>query len=228
MPRADFDRDLRMLQDDILMLGSMVEKAIMTSLDSLQRRDLDLSKEIVAGDDLIDNKTFEIEDKCINLIATQQPLAIDLRIIISMLHISQELERMGDYAEGIAKISLAMGDEPPLKKLIDIPRMGQKSSNMVKLSLDSLVNRDLVTAQVVLKDDDEIDALYEQVYRELLTFMIEDPKSIKRGTYLLWVAHDLERIADRATNIAERVIFLVTGRLADSLVKNTTDISNEE
>ena len=228
MPRADFDRDLRMLQDDILMLGSMVEKAIMTSLDSLQRRDLDLSKEIVAGDDLIDNKTFEIEDKCINLIATQQPLAIDLRIIISMLHISQELERMGDYAEGIAKISLAMGDEPPLKKLIDIPRMGQKSSNMVKLSLDSLVNRDLVTAQVVLKDDDEIDALYEQVYRELLTFMIEDPKSIKRGTYLLWVAHDLERIADRATNIAERVIFLVTGRLADSLVKDTTDISNEE
>ena len=163
MPRADFDRDLRMLQDDILMLGSMVEKAIMTSLDSLQRRDLDLSKEIVAGDDLIDNKTFEIEDKCINLIATQQPLAIDLRIIISMLHISQELERMGDYAEGIAKISLAMGDEPPLKKLIDIPRMGQKSSNMVKLSLDSLVNRDLVTAQVVLKDDDEIDALYDQV-----------------------------------------------------------------
>ena len=228
MPRADFDRDLRMLQDDILMLGSMVEKAIMTSLDSLQRRDLDLSKEIVAGDDLIDNKTFEIEDKCINLIATQQPLAIDLRIIISMLHISQELERMGDYAEGIAKISIAMGDEPPLKKLIDIPRMGQKSSNMVKLSLDSLVNRDLVTAQVVLKDDDEIDALYEQVYRELLTFMIEDPKSIKRGTYLLWVAHDLERIADRATNIAERVIFLVTGRLAGSLVKDTTDISNEE
>ena len=228
MPRADFDRDLRMLQDDILMLGSMVEKAIMTSLDSLQRRDLDLSKEIVAGDDLIDNKTFEIEDKCINLIATQQPLAIDLRIIISMLHISQELERMGDYAEGIAKISIAMGDEPPLKKLIDIPRMGQKSSNMVKLSLDSLVNRDLVTAQVVLKDDDEIDALYDQVYRELLTFMIEDPKSIKRGTYLLWVAHDLERIADRATNIAERVIFLVTGRLAGSLVKDTTDISNEE
>ncbi len=228
MPRADFDRDLRMLQDDILMLGSMVEKAIMTSLDALQRRDLDLSKEIIAGDDHIDNKRFEIEDKCINLIATQQPLATDLRVIISMLHISQELERMGDYAEGIAKISLAMGDEPPLKKLIDIPRMGQKSSNMVRLSLDSLVNRDLVTAQVVLKDDDEIDALYEQVYRELLTFMIEDPKSIRRGTYLIWVAHDLERIADRATNIAERVIFLVTGRLADSLVKETSSMNNEE
>lgn len=228
MPRADFDRDLRMLQDDILMLGSMVEKAIMTSLDALQRRDLDLSKEIIRGDDHIDNKTFEIEDKCINLIATQQPLAIDLRIIIAMLHISQELERMGDYAEGIAKISLAMGDEPPLKKLIDIPRMGQKSSNMVRLSLDSLVNRDLVTAQVVLKDDDEIDALYEQVYRELLTFMIEDPKSIRRGTYLMWVAHDLERIADRATNIAERVIYLVTGRLAESLVKETSSMNNEE
>ena len=215
MPRSDFDRHLRLLEDDILMLGSMVEKAIASSLDALQRRDFDAAQEVIDGDDHIDNKRFEIEDKCINLIATQQPLATDLRVIIALLHITQELERMGDYAEGVAKIGIAMGDEPPLKPLIDIPRMADKSASMVRRSLDALVNRDVVAAQVVLNDDDEVDALYEQVYRELLTYMIEDPHTIRRATYLIWVAHDLERIADRATNIAERVIFLVTGRLQE-------------
>jgi phosphate transport system protein len=213
MPRSDFDRHLRLLEDDILMLGSMVEKAIAASLDALQRRDFDAAQEVIDGDDHVDNKRFEIEEKCINLIATQQPLATDLRVIIALLHITQELERMGDYAEGVAKIGIAMGDEPPLKPLIDIPRMAEKSASMLRRSLDALVNRDVVAAQVVLKDDDEVDALYEQVYRELLTYMIEDPHAIRRATYLIWVAHDLERIADRATNIAERVIFLVTGRL---------------
>ena len=215
MPRSDFDRHLRLLEDDILMLGSMVEKAIASSLHALQRRDFDAAQEVIDGDDHIDNKRFEIEDKCINLIATQQPLATDLRVIIALLHITQELERMGDYAEGVAKIGIAMGDEPPLKPLIDIPRMAEKSASMLRRSLDALVNRDVVAAQVVLNDDDEVDALYEQVYRELLTYMIEDPRTIRRATYLIWVAHDLERIADRATNIAERVIFLVTGRLTE-------------
>lgn len=216
MPRSDFDRHLRLLEDDILMLGSMVEKAIAASLDALQRRDFDAAREVVDGDDHIDNKRFEIEDKCINLIATQQPLATDLRVIIALLHITQELERMGDYAEGVAKIGIRMGDEPPLKPLIDIPRMADKSASMLRRSLDALVNRDVVAAQIVVNDDDEVDALYEQVYRELLTYMIEDPHTIRRATYLIWVAHDLERIADRATNIAERVIFLVTGRFPES------------
>ena len=216
MPRSDFDRHLRLLEDDILMLGSMVEKAIASSLDALQRRDFDAAQEVIDGDDHIDNKRFDIEDKCINLIATQQPLATDLRVIISLLHITQELERMGDYAEGVAKIGIRMGDEPPLKPLIDIPRMADKSASMLRRSLDALVNRDVVAAQVVLNDDDEVDALYDQVYRELLTYMIEDPHTIRRATYLIWVAHDLERIADRATNIAERVIYMVTGRLPDS------------
>ncbi len=217
MPRSDFDRHLRLLEDDILMLGSMVEKAIASSLDALQRRDFDAAQEVIVGDDRIDSKRFEIEEKCVNLIATQQPLATDLRVIIALLHITQELERMGDYAEGVAKIGIAMGDEPPLKPLIDIPRMAEKSSSMLRRSLDALVNRDVVAAQVVLNDDDEVDALYEQVYRELLTYMIEDPHTIRRATYLIWVAHDLERIADRATNIAERVIFLVTGRVTGRL-----------
>lgn len=216
MPRTDFDRDLRMLQDELLMMGSMVEKAILRSLDALKNRHLHLAEEVIAEDDIIDQKQVEIEERCIDLIATQQPLAGDLRILVTVLHLSVELERMGDYAEGIAKISLMMGDEPPLKPLIDIPRMAQKTSDMVRRSLDAFVNRDVVLSVAVQADDDEIDALYEQVYRELLTYMIGDPAAIRRATYLLWAAHNIERIADRTTNIAERVVYMVTGKLSES------------
>ena len=149
------------------------------------------------------------------MIASQQPMARDLRAIIALLHIVVELERMGDYAEGIAKISLSMGDAPPLKPLIDIPRMADKATEMLRNSIDSLLSRDIIKAQQVCQADDEVDDLYDQVYRELLLFMIQDPKTIQRATYLLWVSHDLERIADRATNIAERVIFLVTGKMVE-------------
>ena len=218
MPRTDFDRDLRELQDDLLTLGGMVEKAIAKSLDALKNRDLALSEKVIAEDDIIDEMHFELEEKCIDLMATQQPLAGDLRIIITVLHVAVELERMGDYAEGIAKISVAMGDEPPLKPLIDIPRMADRSSDMLRRSLDAFVNRDVAAAYQICDDDDEVDALYDQVYRELLVYMMSDPGAIRRATYLLWVAHDLERIADRTTNIAERVIYLVTGKLTDAKV----------
>ena len=216
MVRADFDRDLKILRDEMLMLGGMVEKSISLALQSLQSRDLKLAEEVINGDDYIDSKCIEIEEKCITLIATQQPLAIDLRTILSYLHITQELERMGDYAEGVAKISKAMGDEPPLKPLVDIPKMGVKASDMLRRSLDSLLNRDVVSARAVLSDDDEVDDLYDSVYKELIAFMIKDPDSVKRATYLIWVAHDLERIGDRATNIAERTIYLVTGQLVEN------------
>ena len=136
-------------------------------------------------------------------------------MLMAVLHIATELECMGDYAEGIAKISISMGDAPPLKPLIDIPRMAEKATTMLNDSIDSLLNRDMVKANAVCQADDEVDDLYDQVYRELLLFMIQDPDTIQRATYLLWVAHDLERIADRATNIAERVIFLVTGKLVE-------------
>ena len=213
MPRAEFDRALRELQDELLLLGNMVEKAIARALYALKNRDLAASEEVVRDDDIIDQKRFELEERCIDLIATQQPLAGDLRVLITVLHMSVELERMGDYAEGIAKISLMMGDEPPLKPLIDIPRMADKATDMLRRSLDSFVNRDLDAAAAVCDDDDEVDALYEQVYRELLTYMMASPSVIQRATFLLWVAHDLERIADRTTNIAERVIYMVTGEL---------------
>ncbi len=206
---------LRALEDELLMMGNMVEKAIAKSLDALKRRDLTASREVINEDDFIDHKRFDIEERCINVMATQGPVARDLRILVTILHVSVELERMADYAEGIGKISLMMGDEPPLKPLIDIPRMAEMATGMLRHSLDAFVNRDIVAAHQVCNDDDQVDDIYDQVYRELLSFMAEDPKTIKRATYLLWVAHDLERIADRATNIAERVIFLVTGKLTE-------------
>ncbi len=213
MIRADLDRQITHLQEEITLLANVVDKAIYRSVEALKDRDLAESQAIIDGDDYIDQKRYDIEELCVDLIATRQPMAGDLRAIVAMLHIAVELERMGDYAEGIAKISLLMGDEPPLKPLIDIPRMANKAGEMLRDSMDCLVERDLEKADKVMDDDDEVDDLYDQVYRELLLFMIQDPRSIQRATYLLWAAHDLERIADRATNIAERVMFLVTGRM---------------
>ena len=213
MLRVDLDRQIAHLQEEITLLANVVDKAIYRSVEALKNRDLAESQAVIDGDDYIDQKRYDIEELCVDLIATQQPMAGDLRAVVSMLHIAVELERMGDYAEGIAKISLLMGDEPPLKPLIDIPRMANKAAEMLRDSMDSLVERDLVKAENVMDDDDEVDDLYDQVYRELLLFMIQDPRSIQRATYLLWAAHDLERIADRATNIAERVMFLVTGQV---------------
>ena len=213
MLRVDLNRQLEHLQTEVVLLADMVNKAIIRAVAALKDRDLAESEQLIAEDDHIDRKRYEIEDLCVDLIATQQPMAGDLRAIIALLHITVELERMGDYAEGIAKISLRMGNDPPLKPLIDIPRMAAKSSEMLQDSLTALTERDESRANKVLDDDDEVDALYDQVYRELLLYMLQDPKSIERATYLLWAAHDLERIADRATNIAERVIYLVTGRM---------------
>ncbi|MFQ6031191.1 MAG: phosphate signaling complex protein PhoU [Dehalococcoidia bacterium] len=215
MVRADFDRNLKGLQDDLLALGGLVEQAIAKSMEALKNHDLEASRQVVEEDDLIDRKRFELEDQCIDLIATQQPIAIDLRTLMAMMHISVELERMGDYAEGIGKIGLLLADQPPLKPLLNLPRMAEKATQMLRHSLDALLSRDADAAVQVCQDDDEVDALYDQVYHELLAYMIQDPRYIQRATYLLWVAHDLERIADRATNIAERVIFLVTGKLTE-------------
>ena len=220
MLRIDLDRQLGQLQQEVISLAEIVDKATMRSVEALKQRDLTESQQLVQEDDYIDQKRYEIEDRCVDLIATQQPIAGDLRAIIALLHITVELERIGDYAEGIAKISLLMGDEPTLKPLIDIPRMAEKATAMLRNSMDSLVSRDTIKANQVLKDDDEVDLLYDQVYRELLVFMLQNPQTIQRATYLLWAAHDLERIADRATNIAERVIFLVTGKMVESNKSN--------
>jgi phosphate transport system protein len=216
MLRADLDRQLNQLQQEVTSLAGIVDKATLRAIDSLKTRDLAESRQVIKEDDYIDQKRYEIEERCVDLIATQQPMAGDLRNIIALMHISVELERMGDYAEGISKISLLMGPNPPLKPLIDIPKMSERATSMLRNSIDALVSRDVIKANQVLLDDDEVDALYDLVYRDLLVFMMEDPHTIERATYLLWIAHDLERIADRATNIAERVIYLVTGKIVNS------------
>ena len=211
MPREDFERNLKDVEDDVVQLSSMVEKAIFKSIEALKERDISASQKVVDDDDVIDEKQQAIEDRCIDLIALEAPMAGDLRVLIAAMMVANELERMGDYAEGIAKISVSMGNLPPLKPLIDIPRMADKSVDMLRRSTQAFVNRDVEAATAVLLADDEVDDIYEQVYRELLTYMMADPSTIQRATYLLWVAHDLERVADRTTNIAERVIYLVTG-----------------
>lgn len=211
MPREDFERNLKGVEDDVVQLSSMVEKAIFKSIEALKERDISASQKVVDDDDVIDEKQQAIEDRCIDLIALEAPMAGDLRVLIAAMMVANELERMGDYAEGIAKISVSMGNLPPLKPLIDIPRMADKSVDMLRRSTQAFVNRDVESATAVLLADDEVDDIYEQVYRELLTYMMADPSTIQRATYLLWVAHDLERVADRTTNIAERVIYLVTG-----------------
>jgi phosphate transport system protein len=213
--REEFDLKLVGLEAEVEALAYFVGEAIHRSVEALKARDLAVSRQVIEDDDYIDQKQSEIEARCINLIATQQPVARDLRSIIALLHIGVELERMGDYAEGIGKISLSIGDEQTLKPLIDIPLMAQKATDMLTNSIDALLTRDTELAQAVRDSDDEVDALYEKVYHDLLEYMINDPSTVQRATYLLWVAHDLERIADRATNIAEQVEFLVKGRNLD-------------
>jgi phosphate transport system protein len=213
--RSDYNKSLQDLQDGLLILGSMVEKAIHKSMQSLKDRDLELAQIVIDEDDLIDQKRFELENSIVTLLATQQPIAADLRIIISALHIAVELERMGDYAEGIARISQTIGEQSTLKPLIDLPKMTELANEMLRKSLTAYTNRDKDLAIEVCKSDDAVDSLYADVYHELLEFMIKDPETVQRATYLLWVSHDVERIADRATNIAERVIYLVTGELSE-------------
>lgn len=213
--RTTFHRKLKEIQDDILVMGSMVEKAINRSIEALKNRDLVLAHQIIGDDVKINQKRFSIEEKCIQLIATQQPLASDLRTIICVLNIITDLERIGDYAEGNAKIAVMIGDEPPLKPLIDIPRMAEKTMNMMQRALQSFISRDAETARGIVNEDDEVDQLYDQVFRELLMFMMADPRTITRATRLLWVAHNLERSADRVTNICERTVYSVTGKMEE-------------
>ena len=213
--RTDFHKHLREVEEDVVSMGDMVAKAIDRSIKALQKRDLTLAHQIIADDAKINEQRFSIEDKCIGLIATQQPMANDLRIIVAVLSIIVELERIGDYAEGIAKIVVMIGDEAPLKPLIDIPRMGDITLEMINSSLKSFVARDVELAMKVVSLDNVVDGLYDQVFRELLTFMMVDPKTTNRATRLIWVAHNLERAADRATNICERVVFTVTGKMEE-------------
>jgi phosphate transport system protein len=211
--RTGFHRELGRLQDEVLVLGSMVEKAIVRSVEALRGHDIDLGHSVRADDVLINRKRFDIEDATLLQIATQQPMATDLRTLAAILHIVTDLERMGDYAAGIAQICIEIGDEPHVKPLIDIPRMADKANSMLRRSLEALLARDIAAAKAIATEDDEVDALYRQVYRELLVIMLVNPRTIDQATRLLWAAHNLERAADRVQNICERVVFVVTGQM---------------
>jgi phosphate transport system protein len=213
--RTVFHRELERLQDEVIVMGSMVEKATLRAIDALRSRNVAAAREIQAEDVLLNRKRFEIEDAALLLMATQQPMASDLRRLAAIVHIVTDLERMGDYAAGIARICVEIGDEPLVKPLIDIPRMADKATSMLRRSLDAFIDRDLIAAEAIAREDDEVDALYQQVYRELLMIMLANPRTIDQATHLLWVAHNLERVADRVQNICERVVFVVTGRMQE-------------
>lgn len=215
MPRQTFERELQQLHDRILILGSMVEEAISRSVDCLKRRDHELARQIIAEDSRLNAVRFEIEDQTLTVIATQQPVAGDLRTLAAILEIALELERIGDYAKGIATISLMIGDEPLIKPLVDIPRMATLAQSMMRRALQAFVEHNVELARSIPTEDDEVDALYNQVYRELLTHIIANPRVIEQSNYLLWAAHNLERAADRVVNICERVVFTVTGELTE-------------
>ena len=215
MTREAYQRNLRELQDEVLVLGSMIEKALERSMQALKGRDLDLARQVLAEDKHIDKKRYEIEEQALDIMSCQAPMASDLRILLAILSIVTDLERMGDHAAGNAKIAVMIGDEPPLKPLIDLPRMNDRVIDMLHRSLNAFITHDAEAARKIVPEDDDIDNLYDQVFRELLTFMMEDPRTITRATRLIWVGHNLERTGDRVTNICERVVFMVTGKMEE-------------
>jgi len=204
-----FQKELQELKEDLLKMAALVEEAINTAVQSLVKRDSDLAKKTFEGEDRINGMEIDIEDKCLKLLALRQPMAADLRFITSAMKIITDLERMGDQAVNIAERALSLNQKPPLKPYIDIPRMAEIAMSMVRDVLDSFVRRDPKLARSVCERDDLVDGLNDQVFRELLTFMISDPTTIQRAVHLMIISRCLERIADHATNIAEDVIFMV-------------------
>jgi len=227
MPRKSFDRELQGLQDEVLVLGSVVEKAITEAVQALQQQDHKAARDLIARDRAINEKRYAIEGDALTLIARQQPLASDLRTIFTVLEIATELERIGDYAKGIAKVGVLMDGEHLLKPFAQIPRMADLARRMLQQALEAFVQRDAALARAICAQEQEMDALHNAVYRELLSLITADPDNVDRASYLLWVAHNLERTADRVLNICERVIFTVTGEMVEMDVEEGEDMGLE-
>ncbi len=211
--RESFEEYIKKLNTEVVELSNMVSAAVSRSIDALGSQDIEKANQIINDDLLINKKRWHIEEKCINLIALQQPVATDLRDIIAVLNIATELERIGDYAEGIARIAIMLGNEPLIKTLVFLPQMAEKANSMLKRSMQALVNKDAKMASAICNEDDEVDKLYNDAYHDLLMRMIKDPGIISKVTPLIWASHNIERIADRVTNICERIIFLATGSM---------------
>ncbi len=214
-PRATYDREFGEIRDDLLRMGDLVDAAIARAVESLKNKDQTLARQVINDDVLINDLRFRIEEACLVLIATQQPAARDLRSVIAVMNIVVDMERMADHATGIAKTVVRMGDAPLVKPLIDIPRMADLTRSMLRRSLDAFLHRDATAARVIAEEDNEIDHLYKAIFDELLEIMVKDPTTVALATYLLWSAHNLERIGDRVTNVSERVVFMTTGDMQE-------------
>lgn len=215
MARDLFQRELTELQDAVLAMGSMATKALQDSMEALRDGDIRWSQKLIVDDLKINEKRFEIEDRTLFVIASQQPMATDLRSLASVLYIVTDLERIADHAEGIARINLLLADEPVPRRLGYIPAMADRAVAMLVGALKAYVEHDVDTARQICNADDEVDRLQDSVYEESFKLMINDPTTIQRNTYLLWAAHNLERIADRCTNICERIIYVATGKMEE-------------
>lgn len=225
MPRETLDRQIHHLQDEVLLLGSMVEQAMLAAVDALKRRDLETAKRIFHDDHLVNEKRYAIENAILILIATQQPMARDLRLMAAILEVITELERMGDYAKGIAKISMRLGESSISLNMREFATMADLSVSMLHRALGAFIAENPQAAYEIPKEDDQVDELYNKVYRSLVSAMIADPEIIDQANLLMWVAHNLERMADRVTNICERTVFIATGELMEM---DTDDESEDE
>jgi len=214
-PRATLDRELIEINEGLLRIGSLVDAAIERSIQALAHRDMALARQVDADDAKVNALRFQVEEECLALIARQQPAASDLRAVLAAFSIVTDLERMGDHAAGIARTVLHMEDQPLLKPLIDLPRMAETCREMLRQSLQAYVERDTEKARSIVAMDDTVDALYTQIFREILSFMVEDPHTTSRGLYLIFAAHNLERIGDRVTNIVERILFMTSGEMRE-------------
>ncbi len=213
MPREQFRRQINQLLDGVIEMGSMVDRAVERAMTALVERDAVAAREVIERDADVNQMNFHLQNQCISLLSLQAPMAGDLRVIVSVTSVLDNLERMGDHAEGIAKIVVMMQDEPLVKPLIDLPIMATKAREMLRLAVHSFVDRDADSAYNVGRMDDIVDQLYDQIYADLVQIMVGDPSTIEPSTHLLWCAHNLERIGDRATNIAERTVYAATGMM---------------
>lgn len=215
MPRETLNRQIHQLQDEVLLLGSMVEQALIESVDALKRRDQDASRKVYAGDHIINEKRYAIENAILILIATQQPMARDLRLMAAILEVITELERMGDYAKGIAKVTLRLGDTELPVSMREFTTMTELTVGMLHRALGAFVEENAQEAHAIPAEDDQVDKLYTQIYHAIIAAMIANPSIIDQANQLMWVAHNIERTADRVTNICERTVFICTGELME-------------
>jgi phosphate transport system protein len=225
MPRATLDRQINQLHEEVLLLGSMVEQALLNAVDALKRRDIPAAKRIFKGDVLVNEKRYALENAIIIIIATQQPMAHDLRLLASVLEVIVELERIGDYAKGISKVVIQLGDSDIPMPMREFDQMAEKDASMLHRALGAFVNEDAGLAREIVAEDDAVDELYNKAYHAIVASMIANPENIDQANLLMWVSHNLERAADRVTNICERTVYIATGELYELDTDDSEEIN---